>query len=82
MNLIQNWGSVVLASATTWLAQILGWATVFYAYVNTSNPHVQDVLHFSAWGDWLMWVVGLATAFGIPAARAVKQQSVTNAANK
>lgn len=79
---INNASEVVIKSAVTWLAQILGWATVFYAYVNTSNAHIQEVLHFTAWGDWLMWVVGLATAFGIPAARAVYQPKVQAAANK
>ena len=82
MQFIHNGWSVVFASATTWLGQILVWTLVFYAYVNTSNAHIQEVLHFSAWSEWVPWVLGLATAFGIPIARGVKQQSVTNAVNK
>lgn len=82
MQLIDNWWSVIKASATTWIAQVLGWAMVFYAYVNTSNAEIQATLHFSAWSTWVPWVVGLATALGIPVARSVKQQSVQNAANK
>lgn len=82
MQLIENWWSVVKASATTWLGQIIGYALIFYAYVNSSNDHIKDVFYFASWADWVPWVAGLATAFGIPIARAVKQQSVTNAANK
>lgn len=82
MPMIENWWSVIKVSAVTWLAQALGWATVFYAYVNTSNDHVKTVLHFAAWGDWVMWVVGLGVAFGIPVARGVAQKSVQAAANK
>ena len=82
MNFIDNGWAVVRASATTWLATIFGWAMVVYAYVNTSNAHIQDVMHFAAWSEWVPWVVGLGTALGIPTARAVKQQSVTDAANK
>jgi hypothetical protein len=80
--MIENWWSVIKVSAVTWVAQILGWATVFYAYVNTSSDQVKAVLHFSAWGDWLMWVVGLAVAFGLPVARGIAQKSVQAAASK
>ena len=82
MQFINNSWAVIWASATTWVGQILGWTLVFYAYVNTSNADIQATLHFSAWSQWVPWVIGLATAFGIPIARGVKQQSVTNAANK
>jgi hypothetical protein len=82
MQLINNAWSVIWASATTWVGQVLGWALIFYAYVNTSNADIQATLHFTAWSQWVPWIIGLATAFGIPIARGVKQQAVTNAANK
>jgi hypothetical protein len=82
MKFIDNAWSVILASATTWIGQIIGYSLIFYAYVNSSNDHIKDVFHFVAWSDWVPWIAGLATAFGIPIARAVKQQSVINATNK
>lgn len=82
MQLINNWWDVIKASATTWVGQLIGYTMIFYGYVNSSNAHIQEVMHFSAWSEWVPWVAGLATVFGIPIARAVKQQSVTNAANK
>lgn len=82
MQLIDNWWGVIKASAVTWIGQSIGYALIFYAYVNSSNDHIKDVFYFASWSDWVPWVAGLATAFGIPIARAVKQQSVTNAANK
>lgn len=80
--LINNAWGVIRVSLVTWLSQILGWAMVVYAYVNTSNTDIQTTLHFAAWSQWVPWVIGLATAFGIPISRGVKQQSVTNATNK
>jgi len=82
MLMINNWWGVVRVSITSWLGVILGAALTFYAYVNTSAPNIQEALHFSAWSQWVPWVLGLATAFGIPIGRGVRQQSVTNAANK
>lgn len=82
MQLIDNWWSVIKVSATSWLGVGLGALQIFYAYVNTSAPNIQETLHFTAWSQWAPWVLGLATAFGVPIGRAVKQQAVTNAANK
>lgn len=82
MQLIDNWWSVIRASATTWVGQILGYAMILYAYVNSSSPEIQATFYFSAWSQWVPWAAGLAAAFGIPIARAVKQQSVTIASNK
>lgn len=80
--MVNNWFSVILASATTWLGQILGYTMIFYAYVLNSSADIQATLHFAAWQNWVPWVVGLAVAFGIPVARGVAQKSVQNAANK
>lgn len=80
--LINNWWSIVKASAVTWAGQLIGYALIFYAYVNSSNADIQATFHFTAWSQWVPWIAGLATAFGIPIARVVKQQSVTNAVNK
>lgn len=80
--LIDNWWSVIKVSAVTWIGQIIGYALIFYGYVNSSSDHIKEVFRFALWSDWVPWVAGLAVAFGIPIARAVKQQSVTNAANK
>lgn len=82
MQLIDNWWSVIKVSYASWLGALLGALQIFYAYVNTSAPNIQTTLHFAAWSQWAPWVLGLATAFGVPIGRAVKQQSVTNAANK
>lgn len=82
MQLINNALEVTLKSATTWLGQILGYLSIFYGYVQTSKPEIQNALHFSAWQDWVPFVIGLGVAFGIPLARSIKQPSVTAAANK
>ena len=82
MKFIDNAWPVIKASATTWIATALGWLTILYAYVNTSNPHIQETLHFQAWSDWAPWVIGLGVAFGIPVARGVNQPAVQRAANK
>jgi len=79
---INNAWEVTLKSAATWAAQILGYAAIFYAYVNGSSEGIQATLHFDAWKDWLPWVIGLAVAFGIPVARATAQKSVQAAAAK
>jgi len=82
MTFINNAWPVIKASAVTWIATVLGYLTIFYAYVNTSSAHIQEVLHFSAWSEWAPWVIGLAVAFGIPIARGVKQDAVTRAVNQ
>lgn len=82
MQLINNSLEVVLKSATTWVGQILGYLSIFYGYVQTAKPEIQDALHFTAWQDWLPFVIGLGVAFGIPVARAISQPAVERAANK
>ncbi len=82
MIFIENAWSVIKVSAVSWLSVLLGGALTFYAYVNTSAPNIQEALHFSAWSQWVPWLLGLATTFGIPVGRVVRQQAVTNAANK
>lgn len=78
MTLVENWWSIIKASAASKIGIILGALQIFYAYVNTSAPNIQTTLHFTAWSQWVPWVLGLATAFGVPIGRAVVQQSVTN----
>jgi len=82
MSFINNAWGVIYASLSSRLGFFLGLVLTFYAYVNTSSPHIQEVLHFTAWSEWVPWVLGLATAFGVPIGRGVKQDSVTKAANK
>lgn len=82
MNFINNAFEVTIKSATTWVGQILGWLGIFYAYVSSSNTDIQAALHFSAWQQWLPWIIGLGTAFGIPIARSISQPAVSAAANK
>lgn len=82
MAFINNAFEVTLKSLTTWVSQILGYATIFYAYVQSSNPEIQATLHFGAWQNWVPWVIGLGVAFGVPVARSIKQPAVTKAANK
>lgn len=82
MQLINNALEVTVKSLTTWVGQILGYLAIFYGYVQTSKPEIQEALHFTAWQDWLPFVIGLGVAFGIPIARAIQQPAVTAAANK
>lgn len=79
---INNAREVVIKSAVTWIAQILGYSGIFYAYVNSSNADIQATLYFDAWKDWVPWIIGLAVAFGIPVARGISQKSVQAAASK
>lgn len=82
MQLVNNALEVTLKKWTTWLGQILGYLTIFYGYVQTAKPEIQATLHFTAWQDWLPFVIGLGVAFGIPIAGSIRQASVTAAANK
>lgn len=82
MQFINNAFEVTARSAVTWLGQILGYLSIFYGYVQTANPHIQETLHFTAWQDWVPFIVGLGAAFGIPLVRAISQPKVTAAANK
>lgn len=82
MQLIDNAWEVTVKSAASWVGWFLGSLGIFYAYVNTSSAHIQEVLHFSAWSEWVPWVIGLATVFGIQTARAINQPAVQAAANK
>ena len=82
MTFINNAWGFIYASAASRIGVVLGALAIFYAYVNTSNPHIQEVLHFSAWSEWAPWVLGLATAFGVPIGRGIQQDSVTKAVNK
>ncbi len=82
MQFINNGWEVVVRSAASWVGFILGNAMIFYAYVNSSSDAVKLTFHFASWGEWVPWAAGLAVAFGIPLARSIKQNSVTQAVNK
>lgn len=82
MQLVNNTLEVTLKSYASQIGIVLGAVLTFYAYVNTSSAHIQEVMHFSAWSEWVPWFLGLATAFGVPIGRSIKQPKVEAAANK